>query len=155
MPRKGIRTMPCISCLSIARNDQAGQISKNRKGTYVTLELIYLSLWNIIMQDHHMLLQSIKMTTKKFDLVTYWLIVQFLPTLCPTMNHCICSGPWSNFPTNTDYGKSAYVSLKSGNIGFTKTLTAWSCCDLILLVAKHQLNLWVCREHGWWLLSVL
>ena len=44
----------------------------------------------------------------------------------------------SNIPTNTHYGKSAHVSLKPGIIGLTKTLTAWSCCDV---VTKHQLNL--------------
>ena len=64
----------------------------------------------------------------------------------------------SNIPTNAHYGKSANISPMPGIIGFTKTLTTWSC-DVILLVTKHQLNLWVCfeyfREHGWWPLSVL
>ena len=47
----------------------------------------------------------------------------------------------SNIPTNTHYGKSAHVPLKPGIIGFTKILTERSCCGVILLVTKHQLNL--------------
>ena len=78
------------------------------------------------MQNHHMLLQSIKITKDGFGNL---------------LTDCTVSASFiSNIPTNTHYGKSAYVSLKPGIIGFTKTLTAWSCCDVILLVTKHQLN---------------
>ena len=79
------------------------------------------------MQNHHMLLQSIKIT--KIGLGNL-------------LTECTVSASFiSNIPNNTHYGKSAYVSLKPGIISFTRTLTAWSCCDVILLVTKHQLNL--------------
>ena len=78
------------------------------------LELMYLLLWNINMQDHHMLLQSIKISKVGFgNLLTY----------CTVSAYFI-----SNIPTISHHGKSADVSLKPGIICFTKTLIAWSCC---------------------------
>ena len=67
------------------------------------------------MQNHHMLLQSIKITKVGIGNL---------------LTDCTVSASFiSNIPTNTHYGKSAHVPLKPGIIGFTKILTAWSCYD--------------------------
>jgi len=60
------------------------------------------------MHNHHMLLQSIKISKVGFGnlLTDYTVSAYFIP----------------NIPTNTHYGKSSYVSPKPGIIGFTKTL---------------------------------
>ena len=90
------------------------------------------------MQNFHMLLQSIKIT--KVGIVK--LLTNCTVGIGNLLTDCTVSASFiSNIPTNTHYGKSAHVSLKPGIIGFTKILTAWSCCDVILLVTKHQLNL--------------
>ena len=92
------------------------------------------------MQNFHMLLQSIKIA--KVGIVN--LLTNCTVGIGNLLTDCTVSASFiSNIPTNTHYGKSAHVShvFKPGIICFTKILTAWSCCDVILLVTKQQLNL--------------
>ena len=55
---------------------------------------IYILLWNIIMQNHHMLLQSIKITTKSWILVTLLtdssVSAFFMPTFSPILLWIVC-----------------------------------------------------------------
>ena len=58
------------------------------QGAFITLELIYLLLWDIIMSNHHMLLQSFKIAQVGFgNLLTDGTVSVYFMSNIPTKIH--------------------------------------------------------------------